>query len=79
MALRAEAHAWWDEVEDVRRRERVARRQLAAAQAAQRSGVRRRPPRRPVERLGPRPDRIAGWAVAMGMLLVVLAILSAHG
>lgn len=78
MALRAEAHAWWDEVEDVRRRERVERRRLAEAQAAQRR-VRRRPPRRPVEHIGPRPDRIAAWAVAMGMLLVVLAMLSAHG
>ncbi|MFI5009249.1 MAG: hypothetical protein ACHQDY_03140 [Solirubrobacterales bacterium] len=77
MALRAEAHAWWDEVEDVRMRERVERRRLAAVQAAPR-GVRRRPARRPVERLGARPDRIAGWAVAMGVLLVALAILSAH-
>ncbi len=78
MALRAEAHAWWDEVEDVRRRERIERRRLAEAQAAQR-GMRRRSPRRPVEHIGPRPDRIASWAVAMGALLVVLAILSAHG
>jgi hypothetical protein len=77
VALRAEAHAWWDEVEDVRRRERVARRQLAATQAGSRA--RRRPPRRPAEHVGPRPDRIAAWAVAMGLLLVVLAALSAHG
>jgi hypothetical protein len=78
MALRAEAHAWWDEVEDVRRRERVERRQLAEAQAAQRR-VRRRPPRRPVEHVGPRPDRIAGWAVSLGLMLLVVAILSGHG
>jgi len=77
MALRAEAHAWWEEVEDVRMRERVERRRLAAVRSAPR-GARRRPARRPVERLGPRPDRIAGWAVAMGVLLVVLAVLSAH-
>jgi hypothetical protein len=76
MALRAEAHAWWAEVEDVRMHERIERRRLAAVQAAPRA--RRRPPRRPAERVGGRPDRIAGWAVAMGVLLVVLAVLSAH-
>ena len=40
-----------------------------------------RPPRRPRtagERLGHRPDRIAMWAVAMGFLLILIAILSAH-
>jgi hypothetical protein len=58
-------------------RERVERRRLAAVQAAPR-GARRRPPRRPVERLGPHPDRIASWAVAMGVLLVLVAVLSAH-
>lgn len=39
---------------------------------------RRRPAPRPVERIGHRPDRIAAWAVAMGVLLLVLAILSSH-
>lgn len=58
-------------------RERVERRRLAVVQAAPR-GARRRSPRRPVERLGPHPDRIAGWAVAMGFLLLAVAILSAH-
>lgn len=38
----------------------------------------RRPRPRPVERIGPRPDRIAAWAVALGLLLLVMAILSAH-
>jgi len=28
--------------------------------------------------VGPRPDRIASWAVALGFLLVLAAILSAH-
>jgi hypothetical protein len=42
-------------------------------------GSRRRRPRpRPVQRIGPRPDRIAGWAVALGVLLLLLAMLSAH-
>ena len=36
----------------------------------------RRPPRTVGERLGPRPDRIAGWAVALGVLLIVITILS---
>jgi hypothetical protein len=40
---------------------------------------RRRPRPRPVQRIGPRPDRIAAWAVALGLLLLLLAILSAHG
>jgi hypothetical protein len=30
------------------------------------------------QRIGPRPDRIAAWAVALGFLLVTVAILSAH-
>jgi hypothetical protein len=37
---------------------------------------RQRPPRSAVERLGPRPDRIAAWAVALGILLIVIAFLS---
>lgn len=40
---------------------------------------RRRPPRTVGERLGPRPDRVAAWAVALGMLLILIAILTAHG
>jgi hypothetical protein len=39
---------------------------------------RRRPPRRPVERLGPRPDRIAMWAVVMALFLILVTILSSH-
>ncbi|MFZ1153358.1 MAG: hypothetical protein WAN93_00490 [Solirubrobacteraceae bacterium] len=40
---------------------------------------RRRPRPRVSHRVGPRPDRIAAWAVVLGFLLVVVAILSAHG
>jgi hypothetical protein len=39
---------------------------------------RRRPRQRPAQLVGPRPDRIASWAVALGFLLVLAAILSAH-
>jgi hypothetical protein len=39
---------------------------------------RRRPPRRPVERLGPRPDRIAMWAVVMALFLILVTIASSH-
>jgi hypothetical protein len=39
---------------------------------------RRRPPRRPLERLGPRPDRIAKWAVLMALFLIVVTIASSH-
>jgi hypothetical protein len=30
------------------------------------------------ERIGPHPDRIAAWAVALGFVLVLVAIVSAH-
>jgi hypothetical protein len=39
---------------------------------------RRRPPRRPAERLGARPDRIAMWAVMMALALIVVAAMSSH-
>jgi hypothetical protein len=38
---------------------------------------RRRPPRTVEERMAHRPDRVAAWAVGLGFLLIVLAILSA--
>lgn len=41
--------------------------------------VRRRPRRRMAQRVGPRPDRIAAWAVVLGFAMVLAAILSAHG
>ncbi len=75
--MRAEARAWWAEVEDVQMRERIERRRMAAEQTNPRS--RRRPPRRPFERVGGSPDRLAAWAVAMGVLLLMAAVLSGHG
>jgi hypothetical protein len=39
--------------------------------------ARRRPPRTVEERMAHRPDRVAAWAVALGCLLILLAILSA--
>jgi hypothetical protein len=41
--------------------------------------ARPRPPRRAYERHGFRPDRVAMWAVLLGFLLVLVAVLSAHG
>jgi hypothetical protein len=38
---------------------------------------RRRPPRSGAERVGPRPDRIVAYVVALGLLLIMIAILSA--
>ena len=35
---------------------------------------RRRPPRRPVERVGTRPDRLAMWALFMGIVLILVAV-----
>jgi hypothetical protein len=37
----------------------------------------RRPPRTAQERVGARPDRLAMWAVALGILLILIAVLSA--
>ena len=37
---------------------------------------RRRPPRTVDERIGGRPDRIAGWSFGMGILLIVIAAFS---
>jgi len=39
--------------------------------------VRRRPPRTVDQRLGPRPDRIAAWAFALGLLLILIAVATA--
>jgi hypothetical protein len=42
--------------------------------------ARRRPPRRTSERIaGTRPDRAALWAVMMGVFLIMVAVLTAHG
>jgi hypothetical protein len=42
--------------------------------------ARRRRPRRPSERIaGTRPDRAALWAVMMGVFLIVVAVITAHG
>jgi hypothetical protein len=39
---------------------------------------RRRPARRPVERIGARPDRIAMWAVLLGFFLILVAATSSR-
>lgn len=35
---------------------------------------RRRPPRRGAERIGPHPDRLALWALLMGLVLILVAV-----
>jgi hypothetical protein len=40
---------------------------------------RRRPPRTVAERLGGSPDRVVGWAVGLGFILILIAILTAGG
>ena len=40
---------------------------------------RRRPAPRAADRVGDHPDRIAMWAVILGFVMVLAAILSAHG
>jgi hypothetical protein len=39
---------------------------------------RRRPAPSPRERLGPRPDRVAMWALLMAVALVLAAAMSSH-
>ena len=39
---------------------------------------RRRPPRRTLDRVGPRPDRIALWAVLLGFFLILVAATSSR-
>jgi hypothetical protein len=39
---------------------------------------RRRPPRTVAERIGGQPERIVGWAFALGMLLILIAIATAQ-
>ncbi len=46
--------------------------------AGQRSAL-RRPPRRVADRVGDHPDRLALWAVLLGVLLALVAVGSAHG
>ena len=43
------------------------------------TALRRRPRPRMTQRLGPRPDRVAAWAVVLGFASVIAAVLSAHG
>jgi hypothetical protein len=50
----------------------------AETAVATRSG-RRRPARRPAERLAGRPDRVAMWAFLLGILLILIAALSNPG
>ncbi|HWC26369.1 MAG TPA: hypothetical protein VG474_07285 [Solirubrobacteraceae bacterium] len=37
----------------------------------------RRPARPPIERVGPRPDRLAMWALLMGVVLILIAVATA--
>jgi hypothetical protein len=50
----------------------------SAGRAPASFGARHRPRQGAAEWLGRRPDRIAAWAVALGFLLVVAGLLSAH-
>ena len=40
--------------------------------------ARRRPPRTVHDRVGARPERIAAWAFALGLLLILIAVATAH-
>lgn len=64
-------------VREIRPGQRLMLVETAAPPASE--AQRKRPRPRPAQRVGPRPDMIAAWAVALGVLLVVVATLSAHG
>jgi hypothetical protein len=63
------------------RRTVVIRGQVAPRPRAYASApARRRRPRRASERIaGTRPDRAALWAVMMGVFLILVAVMTAHG
>jgi hypothetical protein len=82
----AEAPSRPDRVAAAPRRTVVIRGQVAPPPQPRVDGIysgapaRRRPPRRPAERIvGTRPDRAALWAVMMGVFLIMVAVLTAHG
>jgi hypothetical protein len=58
--------------------DRLAQAEAQAHAQAVAGAARRRPQRSTSEWLGSSPDRLAAWAVALGFLLVVAALLSAH-
>jgi len=62
-----------------RRTVRIAGRPEGSLEAARfhREHGSRRPPRTAQERIGARPDRLAMWAFALGMLLILIAVLTA--
>jgi hypothetical protein len=47
-------------------------------QVAERQMPRRRRSRSPYDRAGSRPDRVAMWAVLLGLLLILVAAASSH-
>ena len=62
------------------RRTVVIRGQVAPPPQPRSTAARRRPPRRTSERIvGTRPDRAALWAVMMGVFLILVAVMTAHG
>jgi hypothetical protein len=77
----AEAPSRPDRTAAAPRRTVVIRGQVVAPPRAYSPGpARRRPPRRPSERLaGTRPDRAALWAVMMGVFLILVAVMTANG
>jgi hypothetical protein len=67
-----------DKAEPERRTVKIGGRPEGSLEAARYQRDRaRRPPRTAHERVGHRPDRIAMWAFALGLLLIVIAILTA--
>jgi hypothetical protein len=71
------------EIEERRPRERrtvVIRGQVAPPARPYASRAQRHRPRRPSERIvGTRPDRAALWAVLLGVFLILVAVMTAHG
>jgi hypothetical protein len=57
---------------------RSGRPEFPSAEAPFVSVSRRRPPQTVAERIGGQPERIVAWAFALGMLLILIAILTAN-
>ena len=77
MSQQAEARSWWADVEHLRE---AAERRHATPEASMQARYEYKAmgDQPALERLGPRPDRIAMWAVLLGIFCCIVALTTAH-